>query len=240
MFESLFFYGLVLYFFFHICGRSDLLAKPRNWLFKTFPWWVTYPLGCCFCFSWWANLVLGLAFYVLAGVVMLSPGNLFVVPVLNMVFDLLVRKLMVANEPPVMGEGKTIWDGSTGISTWRSPSVFVGTAATSLSAGQIVYIRDRPHDDSGRHFDHWGIGAVWPWPTDVGRRVKLTSNPYDPRGGRLTLGRTGVVEEVSPITCAWAYRVKADDGGDDFCCDPQACTFIDAASFNPLNHEQTK
>lgn len=116
--EELIIYALAVYALFHVAARSDLLTRPRAWVVRTLPGWLTYPLGCAFCFAWWSTWVLGIL-----GIASLNVVTLCAAPVVNLILDLVVCALRRANEPPV----SVSWDAST---TYRSGDL-VGIARTS-------------------------------------------------------------------------------------------------------------
>lgn len=252
MLEATLLYALALYLVFHVASRAEILSKPRGWVLRVCPGWLTYPLGCALCFSWWLALVLNVL-----DIVPVSLMVFLAVPVVNMVLDLMVRALIRANEPPVLGEGKTIWEGSTGISTWRASNVVVGVAGTPLEAGQMVQINNwmtpPPPPWTGPLPEGW---ATWttgegPYATTFGctplhgRRVRTTY--FDGKTGTIMSGfRNG--DDCSGSFGGLMYRLRWDPGqtwhGAPF-ADPQgdvpvkSCTFLDEP-FNPLDHEQTR
>lgn len=89
--DEILIYSLVIYFFFHVFSRSDLLAKPRLWAQSSLPGWTTYPLSCCFCFSFWVTIVVALAISLTSFGFVSSSGFLFVPPVINYFLDLVAR-----------------------------------------------------------------------------------------------------------------------------------------------------
>ncbi len=112
--ESLILYALAVYFLFHVAARSDLLTRPRAWVTRTLPGWLTYPLGCAFCFTWWSTWVLGIL-----GITSLNVVTLCAAPVVNLILDLVVCGLRRANEPPVIASSTTTARGSI----WSEPSI---------------------------------------------------------------------------------------------------------------------
>ncbi len=106
MLESIILYVLSIYFAFHVLSRSDLLARPRDYILRSFPKWLTYPLGCCFCFTFWVGVAYGIGIAVSTGVIMFSVLQLLVAPVLGYLLDLCVQVLIRA------GRGYTVTVGS--------------------------------------------------------------------------------------------------------------------------------
>lgn len=140
MLESLFIYTVGVYFFYHLLSRSDLLEKPRTGLIKILPKWFTYPLSCCFCFTFWSGWFVFILQWVTTGLFVISPTMLLAAPVINFVLDLVVRALIRVNEQPILisagdalkvngnsvasyldglASGKTITSGDQSISTWE-------------------------------------------------------------------------------------------------------------------------
>ncbi len=106
MIDALFLYSLSIYWLFHLLTRADLLSAPRRWVFSTFPSWLTYPLGCAYCFTFWVGLFFAVATTFWVGVVAI-PFCLLAAPVFNLVLDLGVRALIRANEPPIIPPSAT-------------------------------------------------------------------------------------------------------------------------------------
>lgn len=79
---------------------------------------------------------------------------------------------------------------------------------------------------SGKPFDYgrWGMGATSPT-QDYGKRVRLDKDSWDPRGGRNVGEVEGVVEEVRPVSCAWAVYIRTDDGR-LVCANPYQCHLV--------------
>ena len=102
-------YCLSVYFFFHLASRADLFAKPRAALVKVLPNFATYPLTCCFCFTWWVGLGVSVVLSFYLWTIFLSPMLLMAGPVFNLVLDKIVTRL----------SGYTIsyWTGATGTTT---------------------------------------------------------------------------------------------------------------------------
>lgn len=84
-------YCLAVYLLFHLACCADLFARPRAWAFKTFPSWLTYPLQCALCFTFWVTLGGILATHYLGFYVEGEWTALFCAPVVNMLVDLYVR-----------------------------------------------------------------------------------------------------------------------------------------------------
>ncbi len=267
MLEALLIYSLACYMVYHVVGQSDLLAKPRAWVLRTLPGWLTYPLSCALCFTFWLTLAGNLSGFVQTDLIVL-----FAAPVVNMVLDLVVRWLVRANEPPVclpaVLETRSMYAVCGGPVTAgqvvkvENGYIFPTVTTPATADGVKIHPSDpwwktlggtkppvtgyfdghliRSTGVNERHA-FWAMGAEWPWPSDVGRRVKVTNElAYGPAGeGRIT-GRTGTISRVGAVTCAWAYWVTPDGGGQDFSASPTDCTFLDVPPFNPLDHEQTK
>ncbi len=262
MLEALLIYALCCYLVYHVLARSDLLAKPRAWAFRSLSGWLTYPLTCALCATWWLGVAGSVVGFISAPFWMLLAA-----PVVNMVLDLIVRLLIRANEPPVMGEG------STGISTWRAPSVFVGTAATSVSAGQMVQVAhgDGVQIPESMRYAHWPTnerapdgweqvnrdsslyrtsGLIRWWPGKlVGRKVRVVMGPRAGATGTIDNGEGPAVFVSGANITPWTYFVKPDMPLVRRAEDPsdgrikvlaRDCVVIDDTPFNPLDHEQTK
>lgn len=97
--EAMILYAVFVYFWFHLVGRSDILAKPRAWFIGTVGPKISYPLECAFCWTWWLGLILSIL-PISFGVPVMA--ILFVAPVINLVLDLAIRKLRMDAEPPVL------------------------------------------------------------------------------------------------------------------------------------------
>lgn len=93
MIESFFFYVLSIYFLYYVAAYSEILARPRGYLIRSFPWWVTKPLNCAFCFAFWAGVFMGILTLIQTGIVAISVVNLMAVPVGVMLLDALVKYL---------------------------------------------------------------------------------------------------------------------------------------------------
>lgn len=223
MLDHLIVFALSVYWLYHLLTRSDLTATLRAWVLSWAPGWLAYIGTCVFCFTFHVALLL-----TLLGVINASIVALCAAPVVNMVLDMVVRWLIRANEPPVMGEGQTVTQGDQSITTWRAPNVIVGTLAAPAVAGQMaqVYLGDTTPPDPDWRGIQWGLGGVWPWPKDIGRRVRAHSDAIDPRGAGKIGGLTGVIREVGAVTCAWVYYVTPDNGDNEFAVAPSAVTFL--------------
>ncbi len=209
MLEALLIYSLACYMVYHVVGQSDLLSKPRAWVLRTFPGWLTYPLSCSLCFTFWLTLMGNLF-----GFVQMDLVVLFAAPVVNMVLDLIVRALIRANEPPVMGEGKTLTCGDQSATTWRAP--FVSLNPEGYAPFTFGGFRDEPIDTQlvGRLAKRRGDGLVGP-----------IESVY--RCGDDCANSFGKV----------CYRIKVEGGTSKV--EASQCDLIDTP-FNPLDHEQTR
>src|SRR4051812_32749036 len=127
--ESLILWCLGVYFVFHVLARSDILVRPRNWLVKVLPSWMTYPLGCAFCFSFHVGWMVTLLVLITTGWFILDFARLLVAPVINLIVDLCVRALMRANETPVVTT--TVSTTQAGDRTVRFPAVGEGFYANA-------------------------------------------------------------------------------------------------------------
>jgi len=78
---------------------------------------------------------------------------------------------------------------------------------------------------TGRPYVLWGMGGEWPWPEDVGRRIRVPERTHDPSGAWINAGAEGVIKYMGAVTCAWAARIKRDDGS-EFYLDQDAFDFI--------------
>lgn len=97
--EAIIAYSLFVYFWYHLLGKSDILARPRARVIALVGPHLSYPLSCGFCFTFWSGLALLVSpVYVPVGAL----AMLFVAPVLNLVLDLVVRKMRQDAEPPVL------------------------------------------------------------------------------------------------------------------------------------------
>lgn len=212
---------------YHVLSRADILAKPRTWVLRTFPGWLTYPLSCSLCFTFWTSVALGIL-----GIVPLGVVTLLVAPVINLVLDLVVKALIRANEPPVIGEGKTVTQGDMSISNWRFGSMqyprvdrVVGTAGQTIAPGEMVTVNFYPFRDETLNR-----------PELIGRYVRRHSD-----------GLVGPIREVFRCgdDCAGTfgqvcYHVAVDGGTTKIA--ESDCTILSVAEspFNPLDHEQTR
>ncbi len=150
--ETLIFPALFIYFLYHVLTRSDLCAPARAWGRLFAPQWLVYIWHCPLCFSFWTSVGYTLWTMVTTGFLIFFPILLFAVPVFNMVLDLVVKALIRVNEPPVIGEGKTLTCGDQSITTWRGSNVVLCTAATPIQAGQLVAVV--PGDAPFNPLDH--------------------------------------------------------------------------------------
>lgn len=121
--EALILWTLGVYFLFHVLARADLLARPRNWLVKVLPTWMTYPLGCAFCFSWWTAVFTTALVLVTSGWFILDLARLLAAPVINLIVDLCVRALMRANEPPLIEVKPSVQEGDRTVRSTASSNV---------------------------------------------------------------------------------------------------------------------
>lgn len=96
-----FIYSLSVYFFFHIISQADILSKPRNWIIKTFPWWMTYWTQCAFCFTFWVGITLNVVARLFSPDVELNQEIVFVSPVINYFLSLIARRLQ-PSEPLIL------------------------------------------------------------------------------------------------------------------------------------------
>lgn len=97
MLESLILYVLCVYFVFHIVSRSTILEGPRTYLVQILPSWVTYPLFCAFCFTWWIGWGLGILILLTTGLWVMSILNFMAAPVMAFIIDLCVQWLLRMN-----------------------------------------------------------------------------------------------------------------------------------------------
>lgn len=239
MIDLLLTYCLCVYLLFHVWNRSDLTHKARNWMARHAPGWFTYATSCALCATWWISLTLWVF-----GIMGLGIITVLAAPVINLVLDLVVRTLIRANEPPlicVSSQPSTSTTTGTVVRVGTSDVYTSGTAGSDICTGGLVTVAY--FGLQTRATCRWGMGAEWPWPDDVGRRVKVTKeHAYGPAGEGHITGRSGTISRVGAVTCAWAYWITPDGGGQAFSAVPGDCTFLDGpdAPFNPLDHEQTK
>ncbi len=260
MLEAILLWCLATYFWFHVLSRADILNTPRAWVLRTLPNWLTYPLGCVFCFTWWVTLIVNVL-----GIVEVDLIVLFAAPVVNMALDLIVRALIRANEPPVMGKGKTLTSGDQSITTWTGSTVVAVRAASDMRAGDLVQVV--PYGDgvkipeSMRYLaahnatpDGWehtnrdssryqtsGVVRWWPGKL-IGRRVRVKQIGAAEAEGKIVDGE-GPPIWVSGISIPpqWHYIVQLTGSLDRLKVRADDCTLLaDDAPFNPLDHEQTK
>ncbi len=221
MVDALIIYSLATYMVYYVVGQSDLLAASRAWVSRKLPGWLIYPLGCSLCFAWWLTLVLGVL-----GFVALNVLTLFAAPVVNLVLDLIVKALIRANEPSVIGAGKTLTCGDQSVTTWSGPTVVSAMAASSLRAGEMVCVAPlAPFTGTNPVLAPWkgslpegwqmvnpyGYGDVPGCPKLVGRRVCFGWSP-------APLERTGTIEEGyrdgDDCSGTWGMlkvRIRGDD-----------------------------
>ena len=117
---SLIVFCLSVYFLFHVLSRSDLLNRPREWAYKTLPSWVTYVLGCAFCFTWWAAL-----FASFIGAIPWAATYLFAAPVVNLLVDQVLQMLLRANTTVFLvssSEAVTGVNSASATFTWNPPA----------------------------------------------------------------------------------------------------------------------
>ena len=94
--------ALVIYFSYHVASRSDIFKGLRDWVNRCFPAWMTYPLSCCFCWTFHCVWLSTLLNWFWTGHLSLSIGYLFAIPVINFVLDLVVQHLIRSNSPPII------------------------------------------------------------------------------------------------------------------------------------------
>src|ERR1035437_4730536 len=107
---NLLIFSLTIYFFFHIWTRSDLIARPREWILSHVPQWLAFLVTCSFCFTFHVAWLGTIALWILTGNLFFSPAILFAAPVINLVLNLVVKVLIRENEPPVIGRNKAALD----------------------------------------------------------------------------------------------------------------------------------
>lgn len=236
--ETLIFPALFVYFLYHVLTRSDLCAPARAWAKPFAPQWLVYIASCPLCFSFWAGVGYTIWTVVTTGFLIFFPILLLAVPVFNMVLDLVVKALIRANEPPVIGEGKTVTEGDRSISTWRGQNVVYCTAATPLQAGQMVSIVAPPSTADGvkipesSRFAHLPVNEAAPdgweqvnrdsslyrtsgvfrwWPGKlVGRKVRIVEGPRTGQTGTIDNGDGPAVFRSGMDVTPWSYFVKPD------------------------------
>ncbi len=188
MIDALIIYALSCYMVYYVVGQSDLLATPRAWVLRTLPGWLTYPLSCSLCFTFWLSLAL-----TLTGVVYMGALTLLAAPVVNLLLDMGVKALIRANEPPVIAEGKTITSGDQSITAWRGGDVMIGTVGpVSVRAGEMVHITsDTPPPMAVDH----GDGIKIP---DSMRFINLAANEKVPPSPSPTLSRASRASRTAP------------------------------------------
>lgn len=92
--DDLLIYSLGVFFFYHLVAHSDLLKSPREWAIRVLPSWMTYPLSCPFCATWWITVflcIISLQFL---------PVFLLCAPVINYVIGLTTDALKLYLQPP--------------------------------------------------------------------------------------------------------------------------------------------
>ena len=80
--DFIFKYCFIVYFFYHLLSQSEVLSKPRAWFIRTFPRFITYILGCPFCFTWWISILWTLLTWYEIGFV-INTEVIFIAPVIN-------------------------------------------------------------------------------------------------------------------------------------------------------------
>ena len=126
--DTLIIYALACYFTFHVANRSDILAWPRKWAHKILPAWMVYVSACAFCWTWWTGVFLSFTYWLFTGHLILSFLHLCAAPVVNLLVDLVVRYLLSANEPPVVGGGTIVTCGDQSVATWTGATVWYPAA----------------------------------------------------------------------------------------------------------------
>lgn len=101
-------YSLFLYLWYHLLSRSDILARPRDWVLRTFPSFLTYPLTCSLCFTWWVSLILTGFLWFINGKWDLVLGYAFTAPIINYLIDLWVRQSLSRLTPPLLTKAALI------------------------------------------------------------------------------------------------------------------------------------
>jgi hypothetical protein len=91
--DTAFVYSLMVYFFYHLIAESTILSAPRAWVTRVAPPWMTYPLRCPLCFTWWVGALTTLAFRWNTDIWVFDPLTLFIAPVINMFLGLLADYL---------------------------------------------------------------------------------------------------------------------------------------------------
>lgn len=127
MLDQLVVYSLSVYFFFHLFGRSDILAGPRGWANKVFPSALTYPLNCSFCFTWWVGVGVTVATSLYLGVFFVSPIVLLGAPVLNLLLDRAIERL---NPKALSVFGTVTASGATYSTITEAPPVLKNVNST--------------------------------------------------------------------------------------------------------------
>lgn len=94
--------ALIIYFTYHVASRSDIFKDLRDWARCSLPKWMTYPLSCCFCWTFHCCWVSTLLAWFWTGYLSLSIGYLLAIPVINLVLDLVVQHLIRLNSPPII------------------------------------------------------------------------------------------------------------------------------------------
>ncbi len=243
MIDTLIIYALSCYMVYYVVGQSDLLAAPRAWVSRKLPGWLTYPLSCSLCFSFWLTLVFGLL-----GVVSIDALTLLAAPVVNLVLDMVVKRL--ANQPNEQ-KNKAILDLCAswgGNSQWRD--AVTKEAIAALRAGEMAANGDGvkiPESDpwwktlggTKPPFYGWKLAPLplplpegweasnmhgYVCPTLHGRRVRTT----------YFNGQVGIIEDgcrngddCSGTFGDLLYRLRSEDGKPIGHVPIKTCTFLD-------------
>lgn len=166
--EGLIYFAIAVYFLFHLVSKSDLLARPREWLVKTLGPTLSYPLSCVFCWSWWLTLITA---------VFANPGfplpivTVTFVPVFNLVLDSLITKL----KADVEKSSVTINDSDR-----FAPIVQTYTFATEPSSPWYPKPLGEGWFWTNRDESEYGTSGVWKWskfPTKWQIREGVTQPP---------------------------------------------------------------
>jgi len=134
MIDELFIYALSVYALFHVAGRSDLFAKPRNWALRSLPGYLTYPLSCAFCFTIWTGIAFTGLVWLVTGYLSLSHLTLLAAPATNLIVDLVVRVLLKRADPapvlltgsPASQQNSLTFTVNANPSIWTVPSISTG------------------------------------------------------------------------------------------------------------------
>lgn len=227
MLDTLIVHTLACYALYHIASRSDVLRRPRQWVLRTLPGSLTYPLNCAFCWTVWLGLLTTVALWLGTGMLILSPTILLAAPALNLVTDLVVKWLLKALEPPLLcvpqysttsgGTQATITLGSTP----NQGSISIPTVWTpGLNQPQgTTYTWDASIPGT----PNFALGP-WSGPLPEGWELTLESRPICPRlvGRRVSFSwgpRKGIIEkgyrDDDDCSGSWGQlkiRIKGDDG----------------------------